>query len=418
VFTLTEEVRARMGAAERRFCEEEFTLFDEITKISALLRPLPRDARKQRLREELSRIKVCPGAYLPTNPSALLVRIVPQLARPLQSASRVPILVAFETRRGQVALPDYQAIDAQQEEKGQRDIGSASGGGTGIGAPESKAPRTDQRQQQPQPLSKVQACIFKVGDDTRQDALALQVMSACRDIWRHEGLPLFVYPYRVLPNRILGLIGGVIECIADAETRDEIGKATGCSLKEYFVRRWGKEHTTAFREAQRRFIQSCAGYAVVSYLLQVKDRHNGNLMIDKHGHLIHIDFGFVFDTSPANDLKFEKAAFKLTLEMFELMGGSAASPLYRWFVELVLRGFLAVRRRVDDLCQLVQPMLASSLSCFKPASLDKFRARFLIDRDERVRRSALPACHLLTLDCVLFSRGGLRDNAGRNRLRA
>ena len=32
------------------------------------------------------------------------------------------------------------------------------------------------------------------------------------------------YPYRVLPNRINGLIGGVIECVPNAQTRDEIGK--------------------------------------------------------------------------------------------------------------------------------------------------------------------------------------------------
>jgi phosphatidylinositol 4-kinase len=58
-----------------------------------------------------------------------------------------------------------------------------------------------------------------------------------------------------------------------------------------------------------------AGYAVTSYILQVKDRHNGNIMVDNDGHMVHIDFGFLFDTSPARDMKFEKPGFKLTLEV-------------------------------------------------------------------------------------------------------
>lgn len=76
-----------------------------------------------------------------------------------------------------------------------------------------------------------------------------------------------------------------------------------------------------FEHAMNNFISSLAGYSLVCYFLQIKDRHNANILIDNHGHLIHIDFGFLLSNAPGKGLKFEKVPFKLTSDFVEAMGG-------------------------------------------------------------------------------------------------
>ena len=84
--------------------------------------------------------------------------------------------------------------------------------------------------------------------------------------------------------------------------RAALGELSDRGLYEIFQTEFGAANSPAFERARHNFIISEAGYAIASYLLQAKDRHNGNLLLDAEGHLVHIDFGFILEISPGGNL--------------------------------------------------------------------------------------------------------------------
>jgi len=226
--------------------------------------------------------------------------------------------------------------------------------------------------------TRTQGCIFKSGDDIRQDMLALQIIDIFKRVFQSVGLDLYLFPYKVIATKP-GC--GIIELVPNTMSRDQLGKKVDGSLHDYFLAKYGPKNSASFQTARRNFIQSMAAYAVVSYILQIKDRHNGNILVDEEGHIVHIDFGFIFDLSPGGDMKFEGSPFKLNEEMIEIMGGTTAEP-FLWFMELGVKAFLAVRQHVDSIITMVDLMLETQLPCFKEATITNLRNRFYVDKSE------------------------------------
>lgn len=115
--------------------------------------------------------------------------------------------------------------------------------------------------------------------------LALQFMKLMKNVCDTFDIDVKFFPYRVVATSP-GC--GVIECVPDSKSRDQLGRQTDFGLFEYFLAKYGDENSEEFRMARRNFVRSMAAYSVFSYLLQIKDRHNGNIMINSYGHIIHI----------------------------------------------------------------------------------------------------------------------------------
>ena len=353
---------ASFSTTDRAFYEREFSFFNEITDISGKLRPFIKKSKpekKQKIEEELRRIKVEVGVYLPSNPDGVVIGIDRKSGKPLQSHAKAPYMATFRIKKH---CGDMKEIDDLL----QRTNESRTGPETELGL-------------QDDSYEVWQSAIFKVGDDCRQDVLALQMIAAFRGIFNNVGLDVYVSPYRVTATAP-GC--GVIDVLPNSISRDMLGREAVNGLYDYFVSKYGGEESVRFQEARSNFVKSMAAYSVISYLLQFKDRHNGNIMIDDAGHILHIDFGFCFDIAPGG-VRFERAPFKLTSEMVAVMGGSTTSQSYRWFEELCIKSFLASRQHTQKLCQMVILMLDSGLPCFKPETIQHFRERFVLDKSER-----------------------------------
>lgn len=115
------------------------------------------------------------------------------------------------------------------------------------------------------------AAIIKCGDDLRQEMMVYQVLETLKSIWEQERVPLWLKPYAILST---SPDSGIIEPILNSISLHQIKKHCQISLLEYFVREFGGGSMSSelFLTARNNFVQSCAAYSIVSYLMQVKDR--------------------------------------------------------------------------------------------------------------------------------------------------
>ncbi|SCU99205.1 LAME_0G02256g1_1 [Lachancea meyersii CBS 8951] len=217
--------------------------------------------------------------------------------------------------------------------------------------------------------------IAKSGDDLRQEAFACQLIQAMANIWARENVDVWVKKMKIL---ITSANTGLVETITNAlsvhsikksltkkmvEDGDINEKGQIASLKDHFIRAYGDPTGFRFKRARDNFCSSLAAYSVICYLLQVKDRHNGNIMVDNEGHVIHIDFGFMLSNSPGS-VGFEAAPFKLTYEYIDLLDG-VNSDSYKKFVTLTKDAFGALRKYVDQIVSMCEIMQKENMQpCF------------------------------------------------------
>ncbi|CAD8133838.1 unnamed protein product [Paramecium octaurelia] len=223
--------------------------------------------------------------------------------------------------------------------------------------------------------------IVKTGDNLKQEQFALQLISQFDQIFKKSGLPLKLRCYEVLS---LGPDCGIIEMIKNATTIDSLQKNLRKKYQQFinfsdFFRSFFRNNID---QALQNYVQSLVAYGLVCYFLQVKDRHNGNILLDSEGHLIHIDFGFFLSNAPGKGMEFEgKVPFKLLSDYIQVLGGAKGVLFKENFRKLFYKGFKACQQHQKEILLLVEMMYTghgTTLPCFQKGeqALKELYARF------------------------------------------
>lgn len=247
--------------------------------------------------------------------------------------------------------------------------------------------------------------IVKTGDDLRQESFACQLIEVCSKIWTEHSVDVWVKNMRIL---VTGESSGLIETITNAVSLHSLKRSLTlaalaaapanarnrnriATLQDHYIKTFGNPDTPAYAKATDNFAKSLAAYSIISYILQLKDRHNGNILIDAEGHVVHIDFGFMLSNSPGN-MGFEAAPFKLTLEYVEVLGGLEGAAFLK-FKELLKDAFQALRREAERIVMLVELMgRESRMPAFGSGLanvISGLRTRFVLEKSKEEARDVV-----------------------------
>ena len=155
--------------------------------------------------------------------------------------------------------------------------------------------------------------MYKFSDDLRQDQLIMQVISLMDVLLRGLNVDLRLTTYNIL---VFSSEDGIMEFVPDSLTVQDVfekynndmtsylteisntrSKALG-DTNPWMVSSTSKKLSGIRKDIFDNYMESCASYCVITYLLGIGDRHLENILIDKEGKLFHIDFGYTMGEDP------------------------------------------------------------------------------------------------------------------------
>ena len=168
-------------------------------------------------------------------------------------------------------------------------------------------------------------------EDVRKDRLTMIVSCFINLIC--NGL-VDIVTYNVFP---INHKTGWIEMVEQSSTLYEVKNKYESSLQNYILD--FNPHNTV-GNIREKFITTCVSSCVLCYVLGVGDRHLENILINKEGELIHIDFTYILGEDPQHS----SVEMKITQDMLDMLGGKM-SQNFTEFKNRCKKSFSNIRRR-------------------------------------------------------------------------
>ena len=382
----------------------EINFINDIVNISDILRAVPRERRDSSLKdfilllnkEYLPSYIYNPLSFFDVNDEDKLLRIDDKFSYPISTNERVPCQIIFEysTKNNNNNIKTLQSSfnNIKSPLNNNNPNINENNNNIGINNNEDKViyPETagifknynfnelqeiilnksKYRKNLNYPNRKIISSIIKGGDELRQDFFISQILNLFNDFFSEEGLNIHLKTFNVISNNSGGFLQTIINSVSIAkinkitfpyEDKYSFESVSGIknnnlnyydsNLKNYFIFKFGTD-TEEFKKAIINFVSSFVGYSLICYFFEIKDRNNGNILIDEEGNVIHIDFGFLLDKTAGN-IKFEKAPFEFTSDFIELIGGTE-SKYFILFQDLFFKGFKIIRKKYDIIILMVE----------------------------------------------------------------
>jgi len=212
--------------------------------------------------------------------------------------------------------------------------------------------------------------MYKFGDDMRQDILIMQIISLMDFLLKSLKVDLRLTIYQI---SVFSGSDGLMEFVDNSNTvqavlfnhndnlisfleeKSKLKTKKNNELNPIMVECGPKESKleNVRKDIFENYLESCASYCVITYLLGIGDRHLENLLIKNDGKLFHIDFGYAMGEDP----KPYPPPFKLNKQMINVFQGKFRNI----FISRCVTYYLFLRKNAKVILNLMFLMIDSNL---------------------------------------------------------